>query len=93
VNVEGAELVTVEFFGMPRQRAGCAELAVRAGTIAEVLTCVEQSCPGLKGLKQADGRLSPHYLLSLDGQCFVTDVRRALHPGDRLLLLSADAGG
>jgi hypothetical protein len=85
--------VTVEFFGIPRQRAGRAELAVPAGPIAAVLQMIERSCPGLQGLRQADGRLSTHYLLSLDGEQFVTDPRQELRPGDRLLLLSADAGG
>jgi hypothetical protein len=87
------ELVTIEFFGIPRQRAGRAELAIAAGTISELLKSVEQSCPGLKGLRQADGRLSPHYLLSIDGRQFVTDMRQEVRPGERLLLLSADAGG
>jgi hypothetical protein len=86
-------LVTVEFFGIPRQRAGRAELTVPPSTVAELLAHLEQTCPGLKGLKQGDGRLSPHYLLSLDGQRFVTDVQEMLRPGDRLLVLSADPGG
>jgi molybdopterin synthase sulfur carrier subunit len=85
--------VTVEFFGIPRLRAGRAELSVAAGTVAELLAAVERACPGLAGLVQADGRLAPHYLLSNNGQHFVTDVCQALKPGDRLLLLSADAGG
>jgi molybdopterin converting factor small subunit len=85
--------VTVEFFGLPRQRAGRAELVVPAGTVAEVLAEVGRRCPGLANLVQADGRLAPHYLLSIDGQRFVTDLHEALRPGDRLLVLSADAGG
>jgi molybdopterin converting factor small subunit len=86
-------LVTIEFFGIPRQRAGRAELAVPAGTVSELLESVERSCPELTGLRQADGRLAPHYLLSIDGQQFVTDLQQKLRPGERLLLLSADAGG
>jgi molybdopterin converting factor small subunit len=86
-------LVTVEFFGIPRRRAGRAELTAPAGTIAELLAAVEHSCPGLRGLRQPDGRLSPHYLLSIDGQQFVADVKQVLRPGDRLLVLAADAGG
>jgi molybdopterin converting factor small subunit len=86
-------LVTVEFFGIPRRQAGRAELAVPAGPVSDLLEVIERCCPGLQGLRQADGRLSPHYLLSIDGQEFVTDLRRELRPGDRLLLLSADAGG
>ncbi len=85
--------VTVEFFGIPRQRAGCAELAVEAGTVAEVLAAVQRACPGLTGLVRPDGRMAPHYLLSVDGQRFVTEPKEHLPPGARLLLLSADAGG
>jgi molybdopterin converting factor small subunit len=85
--------VTVEFYGVPRLRAGRAELAVAAGTVAAVLAAVEASCPGLKGLVTAGGRLDPHYLLSVDGRRFVSDGREPLRPGERLLLLSADAGG
>jgi hypothetical protein len=85
--------VIVEFFGMPRFRAGRGELRVAAGTVADVLACVSAACPGLSGMVGADGRLAGHYLLSLDGQRFVTDLRENLRAGDRLLLLSADAGG
>ncbi len=90
---EGAALVTVEFYGVPRQRAGRPELAVAARTVGELLAAVEAACPGLAGLRRPDGRLAPHYLLSLDGREFVTDVGQELRPGERVLLLSADAGG
>jgi molybdopterin converting factor small subunit len=84
--------VTVEFFGVPRARAGRAELAVAAATVAEALAAVERACPGLKGLVRA-GRLAPHYLLSINGERFVTRLEEPLGPSTRLLLLSADAGG
>jgi molybdopterin converting factor small subunit len=90
--VSSGERVTVEFFGVPRLRAGRAELTVEARTVAEVLAAVERACPGLAGLVQA-GRLAPHYLLSINGQRFVTDGADPLKPGERVLLLSADAGG
>jgi hypothetical protein len=90
---EGAGLVTVEFYGVPRQRAGCAELTVRARTVAELLEAVERACPGLAGLRRPDGRLAAHYLLSVEGRQFVSDVCLELRPGERVLLLSADAGG
>jgi hypothetical protein len=83
--------VTVEFFGLPRLRAGRADLAVPAGTLAEVLLSVQATCPDLRLL--ADGRLVKHYLLSINGQRFETDLAEPLRPGDRLLLLGADAGG
>jgi hypothetical protein len=91
--VEGNGAVVVEFFGVPRQRAGRAELAVPAGTVAEVLAAVERECPGLTGLVRPDGRVAPHYLVSIDGRQFVTDLGQRVRPGGRLLLLSADAGG
>jgi molybdopterin converting factor small subunit len=86
-------LVTVELFGVPRQRAGRAELVLAAQTIGELLERIEETCPRLAGLRRPDGRLAAHYLLSLDGRQFVSDVDQALRPGDRVLLLSADAGG
>jgi hypothetical protein len=85
--------VVVEFFGIPRQRAGRAELMVPPGTVAQMLAAVATACPGLAGLLGADGRLSPQYLLSVNGQRFGTDLNQPLGPADRLLLLSADAGG
>ncbi len=88
-----AGTVTVELFGIPRQRAGCAELAVAAGTVRDLLAGIARACPALSGLTRADGRLSPHYLLSLDGQRFLQEPDEPLRPGDRVLLLSADAGG
>jgi molybdopterin converting factor small subunit len=92
MNAKG-DCVIVEFFGVPRARAGRPELHVHAATVAEALAAVAESCPQLASLCQSDGRLSPHYLLSLDGQRFVTDLAQPLQPGDRVLLLSADAGG
>jgi hypothetical protein len=85
--------VIVEFFGVPRLRAGRGELRVASGSGVEVLARVERACPGLNGLVRADGRLLPHYLLSIDGQRFVTDLREEVAAGTRLLLFSADAGG
>ena len=85
--------VTVEFYGIPRQRAGRAELAVMARNVGDVLASVERACPGLAGLLQSDGRLTPHYLLSLSGQRFMQNGSELVRRGDRFMLLSADAGG
>jgi molybdopterin converting factor small subunit len=85
--------ITVEFFGVPRQRAGRAELTVAATTLAQVVEAIEKACPRLMGLRGMDGRLAKHYLLSVDGQRFVRDFSEELPSGSRLLLLSADAGG
>lgn len=86
-------MITIEFYGVPRQRAGRAEMTVVARTVAELLAAVESACPGLAGLRQADGGPAAHYLVSVEGRQFVNDGRQELRPGDRVLLLSADAGG
>jgi len=91
-SVTDTEQVTIEFYGVPRWRAGRAELAVPAGTVTTVLAAIERDCPGLRGLMRNDGRLAPHYLLSINGERFLTDMEQ-LNAGDRVLLLSADAGG
>jgi molybdopterin converting factor small subunit len=90
---EKGVLVMVEFFGIPRARAGCQEMTLSAATPREALAALVADCPGLEGLCLPDGRLAPGYLLSLDGTRFVTDLDQPLRTGERLLLLSADAGG
>ncbi len=85
--------VIVEFYGIPRQRAGRASLTVAAITVADALVGVQSACPNLGRLVEQDGRLVSHYLLSLDGKGFMTDLQQPLQDGVRLLLLSADAGG
>ena len=86
-------VVTIEFYGIPRARAGRKDLVVSAATAGEALAEAARECPKLGGMFRSDGRLVPHYLLSLEGQRFITDLQQRLDGGDRLLLLSADAGG
>jgi len=85
--------VTVEFFGIPRCRAGRDSVSVRARTVSELLDAVQVSCPGLSDLRGPGGGLARHYLLSLDGRQFLDDPAQPLRPGLPVLLLSADAGG
>lgn len=83
---------TVEFFGVPRLRAGVAAVTVGAGPLRAVLAAAGRACPGVAGLIPG-GRPGPHVLVSLDGERFVTDPDEMIPAGTRLLLLSADAGG
>jgi molybdopterin converting factor small subunit len=85
--------MTVEFFGIPRARAGVPELVVPARTVAQALAEVATAIPALADLLQADGRLAPHYLLCVGGGRFDVPLNEPLPSGARLLLLSADAGG
>jgi hypothetical protein len=89
----GQHSLIVEFYGIPRERAGRAELLVTAGSLAEVLMGVQRQCPRLHDLRQEDGAISPHYRVSLDGQRFLTDALEILPAGSHVLILSADAGG
>jgi hypothetical protein len=89
----GTGQVIVEFYGIPRQRAGCAELRLPPGTVAEVAAQVRRSCPGLSGLMDDQGHWAKEVLLSINGERFVTDMSEQLEPGVRVLVLSADAGG
>ena len=84
--------IVVEFFGLPRQRAGRPELAVEARTVREALRAVADACPALAGLYRGK-KLDSQILVSLDGKHFVTNLNERLHAGARLLILGADAGG
>lgn len=85
--------VTIEFYGVPRLRAGVSAVTVAADTPAAALAAAAEQLPSLRRLLTADGRLAPEYLLSLNGERFLTDLGERLPAGARLLLLSADAGG
>ena len=83
----------VEFYGLPRERAGRPVLVVSAATARDALSQVVAHCPRLDPLLTADGRLDPHYLLSVNGERFLADLEEPLPAAARLLLLSADSGG
>jgi sulfur-carrier protein len=85
--------VTVELFGIARHRAGLAELFAEGRTVGQLLQAVALTCPGLRGLMNADGTLSRQYLVSVDGERFVADPDEEFPSGSRLLILGADAGG
>ena len=86
--------IIVEFFGIRRaSRRAASELELPSGARSR------KSSRAHRGRLSRIERLalpmdgSPHYLLSLDGREFLTDVNQHLSAGDRVLLLSADAGG
>jgi hypothetical protein len=58
-----------------------------------VLAAVARSCSGLRQLVSPKGELAGHYLLSVEGQRFLSDLNESIPPGMHLLLLSSDAGG
>ena len=82
----------VEFLGVPRQRAGVAELVIEAETLGQLLTTLSQRLPTLSELIVGD-RLHPAFVANLNGDEFISDPATVLSANDYVLILSADAGG
>jgi len=82
----------VEFLGIPRERAGISEVEFEAGTLGEALGILASRFPALRELITPDG-LHPAVAANLNGDAFVNDPTTTLTADDRLILLSADAGG
>ena len=82
----------VELLGVPRERAGVAELELQADTLGQLLVALAVRFPSLGELITAD-RLQPSVVANLNGDRFVSDPRTPLREGDSVLILSADAGG
>jgi len=82
----------VEFLGIPRERAGISEIEVEAETFGQLLGALATRCPSLGELITADG-LHPSIAANLNGDVFVRDLATPFADDDRLLILSADAGG
>ncbi|MDO8677272.1 MAG: MoaD/ThiS family protein [Acidobacteriota bacterium] len=82
----------VEFLGVPRERAGVAELDVQADTLGRLLGTLAAQMPALAELIAVD-RLHPSLVASLNGDRFISDPGTPLGDDDCVLILSADAGG
>ena len=88
--------IRVEFFGIPRQRAGQSAVAISLTSPATLATLLEelgQQFPGLEGECIERGALRPGYLASIDGDRFVSDPSEIIADGNSVLILSAEAGG
>ena len=85
----------VELLGIPRQRAGVAELEIEAATLGQLLDALVARYPSFADLVSAEraGRLGPFVAANLNGDRFVTDPCTRLAETDHVLILSADAGG
>ena len=89
--------IRVEFFGIPRQRAGvsevtlpCEEPVVR---LEEVLNALEVRFPELCRDCLQHGGLRAGYTLNVRGERFARDPEELIRDGDTLLFMSTDAGG
>lgn len=92
-------MVRIEFFGVPRIRAGVSFVEIGdVATLGELLEVLANQLPTLQGdcLRLASGatwELTEHCVANLSGHRFVRDLGQPLEPDDVLLILSADAGG
>ena len=89
--------ITVEFYGIPRQRAGVPSLALESmpegASLADALAQLAVRLPALAEVCFPEGGLKRGYVANLNGDRFVADPATQLAPGDCLLIMSADAGG
>jgi molybdopterin converting factor small subunit len=89
--------IRVEFFGIPRRRAGVAETVVRLNSdeirLGDVLVNLASRFPALAADCFRGERLRKGVAVNLDGRRFLTDPDTRLQNGDCLLVLSADGGG
>jgi molybdopterin converting factor small subunit len=82
----------VELLGVPRERAGVAELDLPADSLGQLLVALAARFPSLSDLIVED-RLQSSLVANLNGDRFVSDPTTKLREGDSVLILSADAGG
>ena len=86
-------LIEVEFFGIPRARAGVDKVTASGECLGDVLVDLAARFPDLAEACIDDRHLSTGYTANLGGERFVTDPETTLSEGDTLLLLNLDAGG
>jgi molybdopterin converting factor small subunit len=83
--------LVVEFFGIPRQRAGVASIVLGEhelpATLGHLWSDLHTRFP------QLEPALSPHVAINLDGLRFVQDPQVTLRGVTHVLVMSADAGG
>jgi molybdopterin converting factor small subunit len=82
----------VELLGIPRERAGVAEVELHAETLGQLMSTLARRFPPLAELIASD-RLRPSIVANLNGDRFVSDPDTPLGQHDCVLILSADAGG
>ena len=89
---------TVELFGVARMVAGTREVIVSVpaeATVAEVFAVLSATVPALAGrvVRRTGDGLVEGYACNLNGLEFVRHPTMHVRDGDRIVLLSADAGG
>lgn len=87
-------VIHVEFYAIPRRRAGVTEFPVEADTLRAACRALRERFPRFAATCLDDeDRLKPGCLANVNGRTFTRDPDAPLSEGDRLLILSADVGG
>ena len=87
--------IEVEFFGIPRLRAGTERVAIatdRALRLSDIFRAVSVECPTFAGACLHGNQLRDGFLASIDGEVFTQDDV-LVECGKSVLIVSADAGG
>lgn len=89
--------ILVEFYGVPRLRAGVAQLSVLEGreqaSLGEVLREVAVRLPDFAESCLNQNQLKETFIASIDGQHFAGSDETTVEKDQSVLLLSTDAGG
>ena len=89
--------IVVEFFGIPRARAGVERVEVADERfqmpLSEVLLALAKQLPDFAESCLDGSQLRANFIASIDGQCFVHGDEAMVSSGQSVLILSADAGG
>ena len=96
-NPQSPMSVTIEFFGVPRQRAGTERVEIEVDSLGEALAVLSERFEAMAEacfeIRDGASRLRPGYVANLNGDRFVSEPDTPLADGDSLLIFSADAGG
>lgn len=85
--------VQVEFFGIPRARAGVAQTTASGETLGELIQGLSSLMPALAESCFDGPRIKAGYTANLRGDLFTTNPATPLRDGDTVLIMSLDAGG
>jgi len=88
--------VSVELFGVPRLLAKTRSVTLNlaeGATLAQVLSALAEKLPMLAGRVIEAGSLISGYTCNINGLDFVRTPNAKVASGDKIFLLSADAGG
>ncbi|MBI2088194.1 MAG: NTP transferase domain-containing protein [Deltaproteobacteria bacterium] len=95
---EGSVSCTVELFGVARLLAKTTEVSLslaHGATLSDVYSALAERLPILVGrvITPDAGNLSSGYACNVNGIDFVRNSNVKVNPGDRIFIISADAGG